>query len=129
MEAARREDEPEAGCMPKPTTSPMRLISVWGDRGRAGSLREPARHLRAGRHRPCRCFRQYRREGERSSAAAVRCEDEQPETVDGEDAGEGADPSDPDAVQRAVITVGGEPVPDADEESRTMLSNRCPSGW
>ncbi|TKW64752.1 MAG: chromosome partitioning protein ParB [Paracoccus denitrificans] len=46
----------------------------------------------------------------------VRSEDEQPETVDGEDATEGADPSDPDAVQRAVITVGGEPVPDADEE-------------
>lgn len=50
------------------------------------------------------------------SPGYVRPEDEQPESVDGEDAGEGADPSDPDAVQRAVITVGGEPVPDGDEE-------------
>lgn len=50
------------------------------------------------------------------SPGYVRPEDEQPETVDGEDAGEGADPSDPDTVQRAVITVGGEPVPDGDEE-------------
>ena len=50
------------------------------------------------------------------SSGYVRPEDEQPEAVDGEDAGEGADPSDPDAVQRAVITVGGEPVPEGDEE-------------
>ncbi|MBX9451593.1 MAG: chromosome partitioning protein ParB [Mesorhizobium sp.] len=50
------------------------------------------------------------------SSGYVRPEDEQPQTVDGEDAGEPADPSDPDAVQHAVITVGGEPVPDGDDD-------------
>nr|WP_134726921.1 chromosome partitioning protein ParB [Paracoccus luteus] len=50
------------------------------------------------------------------SSGYVRPEDEQPETVDGENAGEPADPSDPDAAQRAVITVGGEPVPDGDDD-------------
>ena len=50
------------------------------------------------------------------SSGYVRPQDEQPGTGDGEDAGDGADPSNPDAVQRAVITVGGEPVGDDEEE-------------
>ncbi|WP_353429718.1 ParB/RepB/Spo0J family partition protein [Paracoccus denitrificans] len=50
------------------------------------------------------------------SSGYVRPEDEQPQTVDGENTGEPADPSDPDAAQRAVITVGGEPVPDGDDD-------------
>ena len=50
------------------------------------------------------------------SSGYVRAEDEQTETADGDEAGHVADPSDPDAVQRAVITVGGEPVPDGDDE-------------
>ncbi|MFN8680286.1 ParB/RepB/Spo0J family partition protein [Paracoccus sp. P2] len=55
------------------------------------------------------------------STGYVRPEDEEPETVEGEDdADEGAEPSDPDAVQRAVITVGGEPVPEGEEEEDTV---------
>ena len=50
------------------------------------------------------------------SSGYIRPEDEQPETIDGEDGGERANPADPDAVQRAVITVGGEPVPDGDDD-------------
>jgi ParB family chromosome partitioning protein len=55
------------------------------------------------------------------SSGYVRPEDEQPEAVDGEDAGEPADPSDPDAVQRPVITVGGEPVPDGDDDENDAV--------
>jgi len=50
------------------------------------------------------------------SSGYVRPEDERPETIDGADVGEPAVPTDPDAVQRAVITVGGDPIPDGDEE-------------
>lgn len=50
------------------------------------------------------------------SSGYLRPEDEKPETVDGENTGEPSDPADPGAVQRAIITVGGEPVPDGDDD-------------
>jgi ParB family transcriptional regulator, chromosome partitioning protein len=53
------------------------------------------------------------------SGGYVRPEDEEPETNDGEEAS--VDPSDPDAVQRAVITVGGEPVPEGDEDEEDAV--------
>lgn len=50
------------------------------------------------------------------SSGYLRPEDEKAETVDGENTGEPSDPADPGAVQRAIITVGGEPVPDGDDD-------------